>query len=459
MKDQAAGALRFLVVDDDEDQRNALVLGLEMLYSCDIIEAVSGNQAITELKKNPGFAAVISEYDMPDGNGGDLFKYMLENRLSDRFVLFSVSRPANLPEFKQVKGLNSLPKPFTAVDMERTLRKLVNEKQKLDSSQKLEDGYCKIKPVALQRMNLLPCDIFVKLSDQKYVKMFQTGDMLSEQDLEKLHRKKIDYLYMQPDSARLFLDKLQKEILNLKALKAVDRASTSKLIDISQQLQSTVHQFVNTLGMVPEVEELVKMNVGLTVQVIRKNPDLNALFSKLTVDPNNYITSHSLVLSYIACAVASKQEWYSDSTYQKLTMAALMHDICLTNERIAHYRSEKEMLANIERENFSTADISSFHEHPRQAAKLLSDISDVPPDVDTIILQHHESPDGTGFPTGIQHHHMSPLSSVFIIAHDILRFYELHDGKFDPQEFLILNRKRYANHSFQKILNRIPGFN
>ena len=443
--------LRFLVAVADEDLRNVLVLGLEMTFSADIVETVSGNQAVAELKKYAEqFDIVVSDYLMEDGSGAKVLEYMLENGIADRFVLYNNDDPSEHAQFQKHK-IPFLDRPASTSDIERVIKPLI--RKPISGTM-----YCKIKPSALFRMNELPCEIFIKLSDDKYVKIFSKGDMLSESDIGKLHKKKIDFLYITPENAKLLLDKIRTEITNLKAIRSDSPGNTMKLISISQNLQTTIHEFVNTLGMTPEVEELVKMNVDITMQVISKNPVLTDLFAKLTVDPNNYISSHSIVLSYISCAVASQQEWYSETTQQKLTMASLLHDICLTNEKIAHFRTQSEMLLSPESSTFSKAAIDEMIEHPKKAAKLLSEISEVPADVDTIILQHHESPDGMGFPNKVRNSGIAPLSAVFIIAHDILRFYELNDGKFDPAAFLKAHKSAYANSLFQKILSKIPGF-
>ena len=56
--------------------------------------------------------------------------------------------------------------------------------------------------------------------------------------------------------------------------------------------------------------------------------------------------------------------------------------------------------------------------HPWQEAELVRRFQKMPPDVDTIILQHHERPDGTGFPRGLDFRRIAPLSAVFIVAEE-----------------------------------------
>ena len=47
---------------------------------------------------------------------------------------------------------------------------------------------------------------------------------------------------------------------------------------------------------------------------------------------------------------------------------------------------------------FTEKEVKSYKTHPAVAAEIAKGIDEVPPDVDTIIMQHHERPDGKGFP-------------------------------------------------------------
>ena len=63
--------------------------------------------------------------------------------------------------------------------------------------------------------------------------------------------------------------------------------------------------------------------------------------------------------------------------------------------------------------------LSIFH-HPGFAAKLISEGESIYPDVDSIVLQHHERPDQSGFPRGLAAISISPLSCIFIMAEEFV---------------------------------------
>ena len=74
----------------------------------------------------------------------------------------------------------------------------------------------------------------------------------------------------------------------------------------------------------------------------------------------------------------------------------------------------------------------------------------IPPDVDRLILEHHEMPNGDGFPRGLSGTQISPLSCAFILS-GLLAKYILHEkenftiegfvNKFRPQGY---DRENFA---------------
>jgi response regulator RpfG family c-di-GMP phosphodiesterase len=144
-------------------------------------------------------------------------------------------------------------------------------------------------------------------------------------------------------------------------------------------------------------------------------------------------------------------EWASDGTFQKLTMAAFMHDITLTNIELA----ECETLDDVKRKGFSDEEYKEFQAHPQKAAEQARQFSEVPPDVDVIIAQHHERPDGKGFPRKITSNYIAPLSCVFLVAHDMARLALKMGSAFDVKDYLAVNREKYTHSQFKKIIAAI----
>jgi HD-GYP domain-containing protein (c-di-GMP phosphodiesterase class II) len=97
--------------------------------------------------------------------------------------------------------------------------------------------------------------------------------------------------------------------------------------------------------------------------------------------------------------------------------------------------------------------MEAFRNHPQNAADIARRFSEVPPDVDTIIAQHHERPDGTGFPRRLSGNYIAPLASIFIVAHDLARYSRLRPNeKIDVKEFIKQGALKYKSSQFKKVL-------
>ena len=203
------------------------------------------------------------------------------------------------------------------------------------------------------------------------------------------------------------------------------------------KLNDSVFEAIQSLGtgvgFTPEVQQMAKTQVQMTMKAMGKSPRLSKLFEKIESYQGKYIASHSTVTGYLACAIASQMKWGSDTTFHKLTLAAFLHDITLTNHDLAACKTLDEVQKD---ERFSDAERKSFKAHPMQGAEVARQFNEVPPDVDLIIAQHHERPDGSGFPRSLSSTYIAPLTAIFIVAHDMAQLAVAEGPKFKVENFL-----------------------
>jgi response regulator RpfG family c-di-GMP phosphodiesterase len=452
--------MRILLVEDEPDMREPLVFLCESLGDVEVIEAGSGNEAIRILEKRKDIDAIVSDYTMPQGTGGDLYKHVKASGLQIPFVLCSAHRPESLKEFKDEKIAGFVEKPFVNEPLKHLLLQLIAKKE---ASQLLKGGtsaeasaqggdipgFCRIRLVSLKRMSTLAADLYLKLGEKKYVKIVNRGDCFEWDDLDRFAAKGIEYLYLPKESAAVFLEKLTREVLSLKSAK---ENSPKESRALSKKIQSIVHELSMDLGFTPEVQELAKANVSLALSTLESIPELRELLREVLQDRSNYSSAHSVAVGNIACGIALQMKWPSDNTLFKLALAAFLHDITLSNQELAQVRDEEELLFHVlQSKKFTETEVHAFREHPQKAASLVAKFENIPPDVDTIIAQHHEMPDGKGFPGRLVSARISPLACVFIIAHDIVSEYWRKEDAFDIGAFLQSREAQYSSGYFKKI--------
>ena len=197
------------------------------------------------------------------------------------------------------------------------------------------------------------------------------------------------------------------------------------------------------------MQVMAKTQVRMTMKSMGKSPSLSQVLDRLKAFDGRYIASHSTMVGFMACAIASQMEWGSEGTFHKLSLAAFLHDITLDNHKLAQCNS----LMEVEAGGFTKQEMGEFKTHTIKAAEIASTFQEVPPDVDVIIAQHHERPDGTGFPRKLMSSYIAPLSCVFIIAHDLAQFAIAKGPGFQVSEFLTGMKGKYKSAQFRKVLD------
>ncbi|AOY00703.1 hypothetical protein BJP62_09805 [Jeongeupia sp. USM3] len=113
---------------------------------------------------------------------------------------------------------------------------------------------------------------------------------------------------------------------------------------------------------------------------------------------------HHLVVAIVADFLAAGLQ-FADTDRQALLLAALFHDAGL---------ADLDAMAQVG--DYSKAPLNLIDAHPAMAARLLRDCPDVPEATVIAVLQHHERPDGSGYPSRLAHDALQPLGQLLAIA-------------------------------------------
>lgn len=314
----------------------------------------------------------------------------------------------------------------------------------------LEKDFSRINTNLLLRVSPLKSGIYIKLGAQKYLKIFQEGDVFDRNDLEKyLEKKKIDYFYLLNSEVGEFMGRLQQDLLEiLKMKKGPQLAKVGA--EVNEAVHETVKELISNLGVTPEVQTLVKSSMDLAVKNMSRSPRLSMVIERMKREPNRYISSHSMMLGEIACGIAHAAGWHSDATVYKLNLAAFLHDVTLKNHSLASIQTLEELA--LRRSEFTDKEVAEYKDHPTAAAEIARQFTEVPPDVDVIVAQHHERPDGSGFPRGLTNANISPLGAAFLVAHDLLIYMMKVGDGWTMEGFLQENEAKYVGGNFKKIM-------
>ncbi len=205
-----------------------------------------------------------------------------------------------------------------------------------------------------------------------------------------------------------------------------------------------------------KMEELAP-KVKATLAKVKKNNKLKALFQQAlgNVNQKGLYKTHIGITINVAAALLKVLGWDSDQTLEKVIFAAYLHDISIKDRpELQEFQSGLDF--EIKGEKFSPEDVELARSHPKLAFDLLQDMADIPPDVPEMVLQHHERADGGGFPGKLPHQRITPLATLFIVAHELA--HEVAKSKdFDLRKYISVVTKKHKGPQFRKVTRALSS--
>src|SRR5262249_46604197 len=145
-----------------------------------------------------------------------------------------------------------------------------------------EHGYVRINTGLLVSVSPLQGDVFIRLNERKFVKLYQAGDEINHKDLEKYrYNKGVEHLYMRDDEELRFARKLEDE---MQRRLATGRPADEGGIKVLGEVHETVRELIAQLGPTPEIQNLVQSSVKLTVTSMRTDWKLSQLMKQLKME-------------------------------------------------------------------------------------------------------------------------------------------------------------------------------
>lgn len=161
--------------------------------------------------------------------------------------------------------------------------------------------------------------------------------------------------------------------------------------------------WVRCSGRVP-VEQLQELALK-KIYPLLDNPESLSILHK-PVRPEGYLYWHSLDVAVLAGFLG---RWLklSEAEVQNLVFAGLVHDIGKT-------RLQYELL--VKPDKLTPEEFKSVKFHAELGFKLMQQCPDIPESVLEAVLQHHERPDGTGYPNGFRTEKIHLFAKILSVA-------------------------------------------
>lgn len=438
---------KILIVDDEQPIRDLLQLLIESEFENEILLAVCGNEAQELLAADNDIGVILSDYNMPNGNGGELYTYN-NNGPNLPFILVTGGFLEDYPEMigfleDDKYYRNVLSKPFDEEELYSEIRKGLEQYSKEPTSVENSE-YKKVDIdnfIRFLNRYSLSLDIFLRISGEKIIKIFSENDTIDEDDLKKYKSdKQSEILLKSNDFESLKVRALNEIAVNLKNASSFSEAleATSVALNFYMTGESLFKISSNQV-------EIVQTSVESCLRNFENNSELKDYFKVLKKD-KGYLIAHSITTLNLCFMLMKESGLYSVENMERLSYASLLHDCELTD--FSH-----SAVINKTDENFLQLDKKEQDAvigHPQWAADLAIKLNVIPNDVEAIIRMHHEKPDGTGYPRGLNRNNFTVISALFVICFRLADHLYYHEGdKEKLDEFLKNLEENYSTGPFK----------
>lgn len=404
--------MKILYAEDLEEIRDLVEMQIHAHLDVEISMVSNGKEAYQLWQQNGPFDLVMSDYHMPEMNGSELFRAIRKLDSTCPFILVSSHQPDQetfSDFFIDSKHNKSILKPDDLLSLPMMIADMTRQ------SSLERAAYHRVKISTLGHLNQLPADLYIRLSEKKYVKVIAANELFSR-DLLEHYQKKVDTLYCLAEQFEALSQSFFEQVKSAIGAKAIDsKADSQQIVELQLESVSLAHQILNLRGITPEVIELANTTLSTVYRKVANSHQTHTILRKVLDNTASYLYIHSLSIPYVATAICHKMNWTSSATLETLATAALLHDSTLDESLIDRFFGvvfdEKRMA-----ERKTNMGLRRIYDHPMASSSLITSDLHLPPMVAKIILEHHERPDGSGYPQKLTAEQIDPLSAIFIVS-------------------------------------------
>lgn len=431
-----------LIVDTDEILRNGMRLILEAENFL-IEEACDGKEAL-EIMKDKSFSLIISDFEMPELDGVQLLAHT-KSKCHSKFMLISdMSTALQARQAFQLGADAFLNKPFSKSEFLKNVVDALSSGEIKESLQQQESEYIQVPITEFITGSTLKVDIYLRLSDNKSLKVGRKGEKADQAQLQAFMKKGVNWLYMRKQDFAFYVG---FNIVLAQKAHSKDSIECAKKIRLTMHITSNLISQLKRAGVDRQQLEDTSNVVINAVELISSSPDTMKLLENMDIEGS--LPAHSIAVSIWSCLIAKELGWTGQSTFFKIAICGLFHDVGT--------KEIDDPLANKSRFELTKKEVKMVEGHTLRGRDILQSVPGIPNDVVTVALQHHELYRGGGYPYGLKYQEIHPLSLLVSLADrfcEIMAYNERDAGLKSAFEQLNFNRRDFDPAHF-KALSRI----
>jgi putative nucleotidyltransferase with HDIG domain len=252
----------------------------------------------------------------------------------------------------------------------------------------------------------LPFDVYLERFEGKFTKIYHKDGEHDSSQIDRYENKDIKTLYISQTDKNTYgnflckaIDQFNNGSNDLDKEKMIDIIKTTleltyeKIVDNNNDLDMSItwasHQVRSALYLMGD-------DTASAIEI----------FKALSADL--HLLKHSYLVSLFSLSLAKKLDFSNERNLMGVGLGALLHDL-------GHTRMNSELFQKI---HLTPGEWEEVKDHPVLGLKILERSKAIPADVRSIILQHHEQPNGRGYPNRLAGNKIFPPAKIVAIAEE-----------------------------------------
>lgn len=225
---------------------------------------------------------------------------------------------------------------------------------------------------------------------------------ISKIEFDSLLQRSID-LWVKKEHEKSFLKASESALPNILRSESINiEKKTELLYKVASHLMQDVLENPRADGIIPRTKEFTKNNIDFL------SKEKNAFMHMVSLTSRDYYTyTHCINVSTFSLGLAMKLGSYDSKQLNILGQGALLHDIGKAEIDIAILNKPGKL---------NDDEWTIMKKHPVFGYDTVRDNPSIHDIVKNIIVQHHERPDGSGYPYGLINEQIHPFSKIVSIC-------------------------------------------
>ena len=250
----------------------------------------------------------------------------------------------------------------------------------------------------------VPVDLFVRLTEDKFVMVAKAGTTSNVGELKMYQHKEVHYLWVKKKSYY----KITHQMLSIAgiAINKNDLEAKTKTTVITHAARTVFRQMEN-IGMDFDVYGNAKQMSEVVVSLAENHRGLADLLGSLA-NFNDELLNHSVAVSVLSVMIGTQLGFEKKATLEKLGLAGMIHDVGMKALPIE--------LVTKPLATMTSEEIRHYETHAFKGMQMLTSLGVVPDDVVSMVYEHHENSIGQGYPQRLRDVKMHPMAKIVALA-------------------------------------------